>query len=159
MSGNSVCNLIKKEIFIRDLTIDFNADRNQNEKRFTIGEHNGEEWVRKPKSIILNQARESSSDFVDFRPHELAIVRSNDLQKVNKSSSDSPVGEFSSILLNSNAEMSITCYLKLKIEIEEMNWIGASAEKSLMFRYWLLISLTESSKVGCVFPFVVAFIQ
>ena len=59
--------------------------------------------------------------------------------KVNKASSDSPVGEFSSILLNSNAEMSITCYLKLKIEIEEMNWVGASAQKSLMFRYWLLI--------------------
>ena len=60
--GDSEClNLEKKEIFIRDLTIDFNADRNQNEKRFTIGEHNGEEWVRKPKSIILNQARESSS--------------------------------------------------------------------------------------------------
>ena len=60
-------------------------------------------------------------------------------KKVNKGSSDSPVGEFSSILLNSNAEMSITCYLKLKIEIEEMNWVGASAQKSLMFRYWLLI--------------------
>ena len=52
----------KKEIFIRDLTIDFNADRNQNEKRFTIGEHNGEEWVRKPKSIILNQVRESRTE-------------------------------------------------------------------------------------------------
>ena len=52
----------KKEIFIRDLTIDFNADRNQNEKRFTIGEHNGQEWVRKPKSIILNQVRESRID-------------------------------------------------------------------------------------------------
>ena len=54
---------------------------------------------------------------------------------MNKGSSDSPVSEFSSILLNSNAEMSITCYLKLKIEIEEMNWVGASAQKSLMFRY------------------------
>ena len=63
----------KKEIFIRDLTIDFNADRNQNEKRFTIGEHNGEEWVRKPKSIILNQVRESWSDlFVRaVYPHDL----------------------------------------------------------------------------------------
>ena len=48
MSGNSDCNLAKKKILIRDLTIDFNADRNQNEKQFTIGEHNGEEWVRKP---------------------------------------------------------------------------------------------------------------
>ena len=81
MSGNSDCNLAKKEIFIRDLTIDFNADRNQNEKRFTIGEHNGEEWVRKPKSIILNQARESSSDFLDFRPHELSKERHNDIRK------------------------------------------------------------------------------
>ena len=64
MSGDLDCsfNHEKKEIFIRDLTIDFNADRNQNEKRFTIGEHNGEEWVRKPKSIILNQARESWFD-------------------------------------------------------------------------------------------------
>ena len=60
-------------------------------------------------------------------------------EKVNKGSSDSPVGEFSSILLNSNAEMSLTCYLKLKIEIEEMNWVGANAQKSLMFRYRLLI--------------------
>ena len=34
-----------------------------------------------------------------------------------------------------NAEMSITCYLKLEIEIEEMNWVGVSAQKSLMFRY------------------------
>ena len=33
-----------------------------------------------------------------------------------------------------NAEMSITCYLKLEIEIEEMNWVGVSAQKSLMFR-------------------------
>ena len=81
ISCNSDCNLAKKEIFIRDLTIDFNADRNQNEKRFTIGEHNGEEWVRKPKSIILNQARESSSDLFDVRPHELSKVRSNDLRK------------------------------------------------------------------------------
>ena len=54
---------------------------------------------------------------------------------MNKGSSDSPVGEFSSILLNSNAEMSITCYLKLKIEIEEMHWVGPNAQKSLMFRF------------------------
>ena len=81
MSGNSDCNLSKKEIFIRDLTIDFNADRNQNEKQFTIGEHNGEEWVRKPKSIILNQARESSSDSFESRPHELSKSLSDDLRK------------------------------------------------------------------------------
>ena len=132
----------KKEIFIRDLTIDFNADRNQNEKRFTIGEHNGEEWVRKPKSIILNQARESWPDlYSSERSIRMTSRRRGPMisKKVNKGSSDSPVGEFSSILLNSNAEMSITCYLKLKIEIEEMNWVGASAQKSLMFRYWLLI--------------------
>ena len=125
----------KKEIFIRDLTIDFNADRNQNEKRFTIGEHNGQEWVRKPKSIILNQVRESRTDHQ--RPSaKFPTVRGSLIpEKANKGSTDSPVGEFSSILLNSNAEMSITCYLKLKIEIEEMNWVGASAQKSLMFRY------------------------
>ena len=55
-------------------------------------------------------------------------------EKVNKGTTDAPVSEFSSILLNSSAEMSITCYLKLKIEIEEMNWVGANAQKSLMFR-------------------------
>ena len=68
-------NLIKKkEIFIRDLTIDFNADRNQNEKRFTIGEHNGEEWVRKPKSIILNQVRDPRTEqAVRISPSGLSV--------------------------------------------------------------------------------------
>ena len=115
---------MKKEIFIRELGIDFNADRNENEKRLTIGEHNGEEWIRNPKSIILNQSNKSAP-----------IGQSES----ERQKSDNLIGQFSSIFLNSNAEISLSCYLKLKIEIEEIHWNGSNALKTLIFRFvtWL----------------------
>ena len=94
----------KRQCFLSDFVLDYNGVENHSEKRITIGEHNGQFWVLSPKSLIVDCKNIPSAD-----------------------------SSFKSIILQSNAELDLQVYLKLRIEVEEITWNGVNAQKRVIF--------------------------